>query len=80
MITFTMISTSLQMHTEHGSDEDIFKISVQDAYLDLFRWLSVGVMIMFYVEVDFYFVCIADIITHMCVCTSSPTGSITISL
>ena len=45
-----------------------------------FRQLSVGVMIMFYVEVDFFFVCVAGIITHMCVCTSSPTGSITISL
>ncbi len=37
MITFTMLSTSLQMHAEHGSDEDIFKISVQDTYLDLFQ-------------------------------------------
>ena len=37
MITFTMLSTSLQMHAEHGSDEDIFKISVQNAHLDLFK-------------------------------------------
>ena len=37
MIILTMLPTSLQMHTEHGSDEAIIKISVQDAYVDLLR-------------------------------------------
>lgn len=32
MITFNMLSTSSQIHMEHGSDDDILKISVQGAY------------------------------------------------